>query len=407
MSNRECTDLIDAYLAYTVNSESPEIFLRWAIIGAIAACLQRKTYTYWCNDWIFPNMFIVLIGPSGKARKGTAFTPVMKLLREAGIRIAPDNVTPESLIQEMRTVEACSNPLEDGSSMCHSSLTVFSEEFTIFTGQKNMALMQQLCTLYDCRDKFVKSTISRGQEDITGVWLNIVGATTPGTLQEALPAEAVEGGFMSRTVFVYSEGSGKRISPLLTYSPQEIQMNKKLQQAIICDMQNIYTITGEFTATPDFRDAFGEWYVKHSDDTEHFKTSALEAYKSRRAAHLIKLCMIHSASRGNSKQLIKLDFERSLRALLEAECHMWRVFEGFGKDPTASVRNRILRFIISKIKIGEVMDYATVIREFKNDLNKASMIDSFSLMEASGYIQPFQERVGDKVIHKFKLLRGE
>ena len=78
--SRLVPDWIESYLEATDNTEPPILYRTWTAVSVIAAVLQRKVFLEW-HTRIFPNMYIVLVGPPGRCRKGTAMVPVQKMLR--------------------------------------------------------------------------------------------------------------------------------------------------------------------------------------------------------------------------------------------------------------------------------------------------------------------------------------
>ena len=101
-SPRELEDWISAYLKYTENTEPPISYHTWTAISLIAGALQRKVYMPWGHDIIYPNMYIVLIGPSGRARKGTAMNIGKDILKDIVISMTSESITREALIRDMK-----------------------------------------------------------------------------------------------------------------------------------------------------------------------------------------------------------------------------------------------------------------------------------------------------------------
>ena len=66
---RALKDWIDSYLDFVDNSEPPQMFKLWCAISVIASALERKCYLSWGTLTFYPNIYIVLVAPSGKARK--------------------------------------------------------------------------------------------------------------------------------------------------------------------------------------------------------------------------------------------------------------------------------------------------------------------------------------------------
>jgi hypothetical protein len=70
---RELKDWLESYLDYTENSESPISYHTWCGLSVIAGALQRKVYLRWgLGRVIYPNVYAVLVGASGRTRKGVA-----------------------------------------------------------------------------------------------------------------------------------------------------------------------------------------------------------------------------------------------------------------------------------------------------------------------------------------------
>ena len=99
MSSRQCNDWRDSYLTFTANSEPPYTYRLWCGISVIAACLKRKCVLNWGTLTLYPNMYVVLVGPSGRCRKGTAMNQGMWFMREMGIKMAAESITREALIR--------------------------------------------------------------------------------------------------------------------------------------------------------------------------------------------------------------------------------------------------------------------------------------------------------------------
>jgi hypothetical protein len=153
-------------------------------------------------------MYIVLVAPSGKARKGTAMSPGLEILEDLNIHLAAESITREALIRELRTATTTVTN-DDGTIEFHSSLTIYSPELVVFLGHNNPQLLSDLTDWYDCRRKWTYRTKTQGTDEIHGVWVNLIGATTPELLQSALPLDAIGGGLTSRMVFVFEETKGK------------------------------------------------------------------------------------------------------------------------------------------------------------------------------------------------------
>lgn len=333
MSERYHSDWIEAFVRYTENSEPPTHFKRWVAISAIASCLERKVYLQW-EGTLYPNLYIVLVGPSG-CRKGTAMRPAKGLLQRVGIHLSPEAVTREQLIRRLRRAGE-SIPKERGEILMHASLTVFSEELTVFLGYNNQQLMADLCNWYDCPDPWTYETKNMGKDHIESVWVNMLGATTPRLLQTTLPQDAIGGGLTSRIIFVYASKKGKKVlTPFMTAEEAE------LEEELYHDLEMIWGMQGEFVPDESYIEAWIDWYSVQ-DETPPFHDPRLAGYLERRAVHTLKLSMVANASRGGDMTLTAEDLHTALRYLTSIEPMMPMVFRGIGKSELAEITSAVM-----------------------------------------------------------------
>lgn len=341
MNERKLPDWLNGFMKFTEQSEPQDSFRLWTAISVIAAALQRKVQISWGHITWFPNLYIVLVGPSA-SRKGTAMGPGLDLLSDLGVTMAAQATTRQALIKRLKDT-TYTDVQADGKMEFHSSLTVFSKEFTVFLGYHNRELMSDLCDWYDCDKRWKYETISRQTEEIIGVWVNIIGATTPDLISASLPPDAIGSGLTSRIIFICEESRGK-IIPVHFLSQAEIN----LRQELLEDLEQINVLSGKFRFTPDFIDRWTDWYVVEGQLKNKFNDPRFEGYTGRRATHVMKLSMIMSASRTNEMVITAGDLDRAISTLEWAEQKMSRVFTGVGKSQIAETLPQIFAFISRK-----------------------------------------------------------
>ena len=332
---RQVADWIDSYVDLTDNTEPPELYRRWVAISVVAAALQRKCRLRWGSLTFFPNMYIILVGPPGKARKGTAMKVGRQFLEDLGIKMAAESITREALVRELQECNnSVLNPTE-GTMETHSSLTIYSEELVVFLGHQNYQLMADLTDWYDCASQWVYRTKGSGTDNIIGVFVNLIGATTPDLIKTALPADAIGGGLTSRMIFVFEPRKGK-IIPYPEWHPEQEVLRKKL----LDDLERIHMLKGDFTASKAFIEMWKTWYTAQEDNPP-FDDPRLAGFIERRPAHILKMCIGLSAAQGNSMVLQPHDLEKAIALLGRTELKMPQAFSGVGKNQHADTLNRI------------------------------------------------------------------
>jgi hypothetical protein len=292
----------------------------------------------------------VLVGPSG-ARKGTAMDPGYVLLNDIGIRMSFESTTREALIRSLAR-STNTTVSEDGTITMHSSLTVYSQELTVFLGYNNLQLMTDLCDWYDCKKRWTYDTKGQGRDEIHGVFFNLIGATTPDLLQSALPRDAVGSGLSARMVLVYESKKGK-----VVYFPFLTEEQRKLGDKLREDLEQIAIIQGEYKITDRFIDYYINWRDRHEVKPPMMHDSRFAGYIERRPAHLLKLGMILAASRSDNMVIDMEDLERAEQILVATERRMPKAFAGVGKNIHGDILNKLWLAIKmhKKMKFSDVM----------------------------------------------------
>jgi len=336
---RLVADWIQGFLNYcSYNKEPPILYKTWTAISTIAAVLQRKVYLPWEKS-IYPNMYIVLIGPPG-CRKGTAMYPAEVILSDFGlVKLASEATTRENLIRELKNSGTVHVDPVSQESFWHASLTIHSAELAVFLGYRNATLMSDLCDWYDCRDRWRYRTKTQGEDDVVGVYVNLLGATTPELLQNTMTVDAIGSGLPSRIVFVYENTKNPR-DPYAFITDRE----KKIKDLLLRDLEQVFQLCGTFRMTEGYLDAYTPWYVTEGADSP-VQDDRFSGYCERRATHLRKLSMILNASRSNNMLLELQDFTNALSLLERTEKKMGLTFASVGRNTQAEVINKAIMYI--------------------------------------------------------------
>lgn len=375
MSGRITDDWITGFLQLTHNTEPPILFRTWTAVSVLAACLKRKCYLEWGQSKLFPNMYIVLVAPSGKARKGTAMSAGKWFLSELGIRLAAEAITREALVRELKQCGSENMPDANGKMHLHSSLTIYSPELAVFLGKKdNTQLISDLTDWFDCGDKWVYRTKGQGTDDIVGLWVNLLGATTPELIQK-MPTDAIGGGLTSRIVFVYEEKKEKLVH-IDIMTPEE----KALRDILRDDLNTIAMTSGEYKMTEDYMIKYANWY-ESQEGNPPFRDHNFSGYIERRPTHLKKLSMILNASRGGDMILAEEDFDRALALLMRTEVKMPLTFQGYGQNSLAGPLQRIMRTIAMS---GEIT-FAKLQEQFIFDVDHETLAKMIITLERMNY----------------------
>lgn len=342
MSGRHTKDWLDAYLQYTEQTEPPLSYHTWVGLALVSGALQRRCKFRWGFETLYPNLYVILVGPSGKARKGVAIGIGKKMFKHLTLPITSENITREALIRAMKA----SNQTFPGPSgiEVHSSIITVSEELSVFLGQSDIRFLASLTDWYDSHDEWSYETKGGGKDYVPGVCMTLLGATAPDWIQSMLPQEAVGGGFTSRVIFIVEDRKGKSVS-----RPVFGEREQRLEAALLSDLEKISVMYGEFKFTKQGEDWYVNWYEQYEKQLESGKMPVddprFAGYCERRATHLRKVSMLMSACRGSTLLIEAEDLARADSVLKAAEIRMSKTFGGLGSAQYSIVTEKVKDYI--------------------------------------------------------------
>jgi hypothetical protein len=375
--DRQLKDWLDSWIEFTKNTEPPHLFKLWVGLSTMAACLKRKCLFRLGSETFYPNMYVVLTGPSG-TRKNTAIAPGKDFLSAVGVEIAANSTTRQQLIRALRKASDTIVDPETGAMDIHSSMNIFNSELTVFLGYKNLELITDLIDWYDCEDPWryeTKHDMGGGNIDnIRGVWVNILGGTTPDLIRASMPSEAIGFGLTGRIVFVYEQRRGSTIM-IPTY--KEI-----IRDAMIHDLYTISMMKGEFKATTAFMDRWVEWRLE-CDNNPPFDDQNFRPYIERRPAHAMKVSMLCSASRSDDMVMDVQDLNRAIDILKQTEIKMRYTFSGVGRSSFSAIISQVM----AEIGVKKETTFEALLNRFYMDVDKWGMEKVIETLEAMKFVQ--------------------
>ncbi len=327
---------MEAYREYIYHTEPPKTYHDWIGMFLISSALQRKCWINNGSITIWPNLYVLLVGPSGATRKSQSIKYGREILEEVRtITIGPNCPTREALIQAIAQVDSIAR-IGDGEVMHHCSFTTISPEFGVFMGQNDTKLIADLTDLYDCPDEWVYKTKTAGTEKIYGMYKTILGGITPDGIITHLPHDAIGGGFTSRIIAVVEDRRSRRIT--------KPKLSEPLKPKLVHDLQEIAGMVGEFVLTEEADEWYDYWYTNEDEKTWLHDTN-IQHYFERRGTTLLKLGVILSASEGDTFVVEQKHLETSLAMLSIIEPKMAGAYGGIGRSSMAAAIDGVRRSI--------------------------------------------------------------
>lgn len=183
-------------------TDAPHIFHLAVGLGVLGAALGNNALIpcFYGDLKLYPNLWVVLVAPTGFYRKSTALMMGKRLLRSAVPKaLMPDDCTPQKLAVVLRDNPAGLMTISEFTRL----LASFEREF--MAGTKEM-----LTEMYDSPEEWVLERKSSKKVVIKDVSLSLLGATTIAWLEERVKARDLEGGFLARFLFIAGTERGPR-----------------------------------------------------------------------------------------------------------------------------------------------------------------------------------------------------
>lgn len=314
---------IDSFLEYTEHLPSPEIFRKWAAIAAVSGALERKVWIKSMNLELYPHLYTILVGPPGVG-KSVIISRVEELWRSlVGAHVAPKSMTAASLIDSLADAKRTKTVITVNSlHLDFNCLLAVVGELSVFLPTWDSAFMGNLTGIWDAdhyeerrRGHDLHIVIKRPQ-------LNILGGTTPSYLNGTIPEGAWDQGFLSRTFLVYS--GENTIVDIFAENKHDAELFNRLKS----DLRDIFDMAGQVGFETEAKEAFRAWHLAGGPpQPQHPK---LMHYLARRSLHLLKLCMVASASESSNRMISLAHYQTALGWLLFMEAQLDDIFKAFG-----------------------------------------------------------------------------
>lgn len=391
-----------AYMQYTDRQESPDSYHFWVAATVIAGVLQRRA---WINKGvydIFPNLYTVLVGPSGVTRKSRAMRMGTDLIENyEWANVIADKTTPEALMEAMMFGAGNFERQEDRSIeiSVDSSAFIRASELAVFLNKQSYTsgMVALLTDLFDSPKTFRYETRNKKPIHLQNVSVNFLGASTPEWLASNLPEAAFEGGFMSRMILVVRHMRNRFIA-----YPQDPEpgQTEALQKAL-SEIRKRFV--GPVQLSPEASRWFEKWYISHETSARSDNYNLL-GFIERKPDTVLKLAMIISASMNPDRKTIDIQHLKIAKDIITwTQQRMFRAFEHVELSHLGDLRRKLTTMMESN---GGSINRREVMRSLGN---KVRSVDDFreveSLMVETGELiiehqRPKSGKGRSKVIYK-------
>lgn len=393
-------------------TECPELYIELGAVMLVSACLGRGTSVKDGMDVIYPNLWVALVGPSGKARKTTILRPVrtsLNAIRRAYAlfdaasgeytykfdRLCANNTSPQAFLEEFEQ---------------HPDRISVYEELSTVLEQKSVdwqkAFMPMAQELYDCPPELIRNRTlkagTRGAPKGGRVYTDkpsycLLGGITEGLIFRKSTADDLTGGFWPRfipAVFcpeikrkdmrVRGEGKPDFYTKVVEQMRPVVDWSMDVRSKWLSDQME--TENGRYLVTEEIREQVAG-ALDHMKD--RFRGEHMQGFLARASSQIYKLAQIYAfMSRGSIPPMVLTEDEisRAVRLLNLCFAGADDVFETCMVDTREG--KEIEAVYRSIARSGGWMR--------QSDIQRACHIDSFKLAKIAKTLKDMERIVYEK-----------
>lgn len=291
--------------------EAPYVYWRWAVLSAVSACADRRFHVTYMGDRLYTNMFMVLVGdPSTK--KNTVLKHIKSCMIDAGYtNFAPDTMHHTQFCKTLisgnhnslksRAKNVMNSPQFTGFEFGAEQDTLDLDELAIESSAKaaRFSAGSMCISSFEFADIFESRKANQSLRMLQQLWdnpmtydtqfgivldpyISMVTATNPIRIDHIFADLAELQGFISRTVFVYSDPSGRILSPY------DVKFDKDVYDEMVDVFRFVIESEGAMSISQDAKDMLFKIACTVKNSIRDYR---FIHYLARRDVHLTKLSM--------------------------------------------------------------------------------------------------------------------
>jgi len=255
-------DWLGSYLQLTSELEAKEILHLWTGLCVIAASTRRRVWLDMEYGRVYPNLYVIIVAESAKARKSTAMDYGRDILMEAvpEVQIMRDSMTSQGLIKAMNKVTKTED--SDGKIVekKQSDVAIFADEVAnLFSYERTRAsqMVILLTRTYGCPNLYDHTTVRDSTVRLHNLYPVLLGGTDPRNLK-VLPDDAV-GGLTGRLIWII-ESERRTNNPGWPRDRKSVLLKAAMREMLMHDLYHISRLQGAMHVNDKGKALYDNWY---------------------------------------------------------------------------------------------------------------------------------------------------
>lgn len=351
-NRRHLTNWLDSFQKAFENTEPPENYVYWVGVATIGAALQRQVVFNEVTFQLYPNHYVILVGPPA-VKKTTAINYGVNRLRKVeGVNVGPSTVTWQYLVDKLRELNTASpeEMQKTGQAIKDSCPIVLpAGELGTLIDFDDRSSIDFFVNAWDSPEVYDKGTRIMGDQLLNGPCPTIIAGTTPQWIKDNVKGSHRGGGFISRCIMPYANKPRRTI----TYPSRHVAANHSDQLSYLeHDLACISTLKGEYKLD-DNAISFGEEWHKQTSLSNFDKVifDDSDNWANRRYAHVHKLAMVLAASKRDELIITVDDLKEAIVRIDALKDDFAKVFALFDERKETKPVRDIEQFLADRKKV--------------------------------------------------------
>jgi Protein of unknown function (DUF3987) len=329
------------YVEYTRKTEAPLSYHLFCSLCVLGASLGRRVFKEKGHFSIYPNYWVVLVGPPGRVKKTSAIDIARKLVAQAALcPIMSDKLTPEALVESL------------AASGHHF---VYAPEFSVLLGRQKYleGLSTLLLRLADCPDQWEAKTIGRGTTVLTNIALTVLGGSTMSLLAGATPDMVTSSGFLNRFVLVVEQDTQRMF-------PEPEKGASSLEEKLLKTLERLKGWSGSAGWRSDLvRDMHRAWYYAHKEELRRTDNEMMAEALDRLDVHLERTAMLVHLVQCDDLQICERCLDTSIELMNFIKKRMPQTVAAMTQTSRTSESDYVMGVLL---KMGGAADHSRLMR---------------------------------------------
>lgn len=362
---RQLANFLREWCQLFVNTEVPDTYALWSGIWTISSALRDKIYMSRGASRLYPNIYLLLIGPAGGGKSTSAELGVTQL-EALGIELFKGRMTESRLLyhlQGLAQMQALNNTTPSAKVL--PVLSLYSDELANTVGSGDMAFqfLRIMTQLYG--SGFDYNTHVHGLIKVDRPVISWLALATLPWLRRSLPKDLIDSGFVARLIAQKETLSDKIYAKLTKFPHDRLQL-------LLADLVDVSLLEGEYYLSSAADQRHDEWYNTLRRHRQSLTDEITQGIHGREDEQVMKVSMCLMASTGESPEITLTALNNAITLVTNARASSLDLFRSLAAGDRMVDYKEYVRSKLAESN-GQPMQHSELMRRTRKVLPDAEM----------------------------------